>query len=95
EGQYLRELSAIIGAESLSERDRKYLNFADLFERKFINQGENERRDIETTLDLGWEVLSVLPEEELKLISIENIRKYHPKYRSSVGASVTTDAQAG
>jgi len=95
EGQYLRELSAIIGVESLSERDRKYLNFADLFERRFINQGENERRDIETTLDLGWEVLSVLPEEELKLISVENIRKYHPKYRSSVRASVAADTQAG
>jgi len=82
EGQYLRELSAIVGVESLSERDRKYLNFADLFERKFINQGEFERRDIEQTLDLAWDILSTLPEEELKLISVDNIRKYHPKYRA-------------
>ncbi len=82
EGQYLRELSAIVGIESLSERDRKYLNFADLFERRFINQGEFERRDIEQTLDIAWDILSTLPEEELKLISLDNIRKYHPKYRS-------------
>ena len=81
EGQYLRELSAIVGTESLSERDKKYLAFADLFERRFINQGEYERRTIEQTLDIGWELLATLPEEELKLISVENIKKYHPKYR--------------
>ena len=81
EGQYLRELSAIIGVESLSERDKKYLGFADLFERKFINQGEYERRTIEETLDIGWNLLATLPEEDLKLVSVENIKKYHPKYR--------------
>ncbi|RLG86679.1 MAG: V-type ATP synthase subunit B [Thermoprotei archaeon] len=81
EGQYLRELTAIVGIESLTERDKKYLAFADLFERKFINQGEYERRTIEETLDIGWDLLSTLPEEDLKLVSIENIRKYHPKYR--------------
>ncbi len=83
EGQYLRELTAIVGTESLSERDRKYLRFADLFERKFINQGEYERRSIEETLDIGWEILATLPEEDLKLITPENIKKYHPKYRST------------
>jgi len=81
EGQYLRELSAIVGVESLSERDRKYLNFADLFERKFINQGEFERRTVEETLDIGWELLATLPEEDLKLVSVDHIRRYHPKYR--------------
>ena len=81
EGQYLRELTAIVGVESLTERDRKYLAFADLFERKFINQGEYERRTIEETLDIGWELLATLPEEDLKLVSEENIKKYHPKYR--------------
>lgn len=82
EGQYLRELTAIVGSESLSDRDKKYLNFADLFERKFINQGEFERRSIEETLNIGWDLLAILHEEELKLISIGYIRKYHPKYRS-------------
>ncbi len=82
EGQYLRELTAIVGTESLTERDKKYLEFADEFERRFINQGEYERRTIEETLDIGWDLLAILPEEDLKLVSIENIRKYHPKYRA-------------
>jgi len=81
EGQYLRELSAIIGVESLTERDRKFLKFADEFERRFINQGERERRSFEETLDLGWELLAMLPEEELKQISPTTMRKYHPKHR--------------
>jgi len=82
EAQYLRELTAIVGTESLTPRDRKYLEFADLFEKRFINQGEYERRSFETTLDIGWEILSVLPEEELKQISPQTLKKYHPKYRS-------------
>ncbi|MCD6323748.1 MAG: V-type ATP synthase subunit B, partial [Desulfurococcales archaeon] len=83
EGQYLRELSAIIGTESLSEKDKKYLTFADLFERRFVNQGEYERRTIEETLDIGWDLLATLPEEDLKLIGTDTIKKYHPKYRGS------------
>ena len=85
EAQYLRELTAIVGTESLTPRDRKYLEFADLFERWFINQGEYERRSFENTLDIGWEILSVLPEDELKQISPQTLRKYHPKYRSAPG----------
>lgn len=81
EAQYLRELSAIVGTESLTQRDKRYLEFADLFERRFINQGERERRTFEQTLDVGWEMLSLLPEEELKQISPQTLRKYHPKYR--------------
>ncbi len=81
EGQRLREIIAIVGTESLTERDKRYLEFADAFESRFINQGEYERRDIETTLDIAWELLSILPEEELT-IKEELIKKYHPKYRS-------------
>lgn len=80
EGQRLREIIAIVGTESLTDRDRKYLEFADAYEGKFINQGEYERRSIERTLDLAWELLSILPEEELA-IREELIRKYHPRYR--------------
>jgi len=82
EGQHIRELVMIVGTESLSERDKKYLEFADQFERRFINQGEYERRTFEETLDLAWELLAILPEEELRQIRDETIRKYHPKYRS-------------
>jgi len=81
EGAYLRELSTIVGIESLTVRDKKYLEFADQFERNFINQGEYERRDIEKTLDIAWETLSILPEEELTQIRPEIIKKYHPAYR--------------
>ncbi len=81
EGLHARELSIIVGAESLSERERKYLTFADRFEREFIKQGEYERRTIEQTLDLAWELLAILPEEELKQIRSHIIKKYHPKYR--------------
>ena len=79
--QEVRGLAAIIGEDSLSETDRKYLLFAEQFERKFINQGFNENRSIEQTLDIGWEVLSILPESELSLIRQEYIKKYHPNYR--------------
>lgn len=81
EGVRLRELSVIVGVEALSPRDHKYLEFADRFEREFINQGEYERRSIEETLNIGWNLLSILPEEDLKQVKLEHIKKYHPKYR--------------
>ncbi len=76
EGCYLREISTIIGAEALAERDKIYLAAADRFETEFISQGEFERRRVEDTLDLGWKLFSMLPEEELKLISEELIKRY-------------------
>ena len=81
EGVRLRELAVVVGTEALSPRDRRYLQFADKFEREFIGQGEYERRTIEETLDKGWELLAILPEEELKHVKVEHIKKYHPKYR--------------
>lgn len=84
EGVKLRELTIIVGTEALSPRDKKYLEFADRFEREFINQREDERRTIEETLDIGWNLLSLLPEEDLKFPSKEEIEKYHPKYRKRV-----------
>ena len=80
EGCDLREISTIIGAEALSERDKIYLTVADRFEREFISQGETEKRKVEDTLDIGWKLFSALPEEDLKLISEELIKKYLPKY---------------
>lgn len=78
-GRDLRRLVAIIGEEALSELDRKYLKFADDFEKNFITQAPDEDRSIERTLDIGWELLSVLPKEELKQIKREHIEKYYPK----------------
>jgi len=81
EGRAFRDLVAVIGEEALSTRDKLYLNFADAFERRFINQGEYENRDIEQTLDLGWDLLSMVPEVELKRIDPSTIAKYHPSHR--------------
>ncbi len=81
EGRSFRDLVAVVGEEALSARDKLYLEFADNFERKFINQGVYENRDIDTTLDLGWDLLSVLPETELKRIDPATIKKWLPKSR--------------
>ena len=78
QGRDLRRLVAIVGEEALSERDRKYLKFADDFEDRFVSQGE-EDRTIEQTLGLGWELLSELPTEELKRIKTDFIDKYYIK----------------
>jgi len=81
EGVKARNLARIIGELGLSERERRYLRFADEFERKFINQGVYENRSIERTLEIAWDLLSMLPEEELIRISEKHIKKYHRKYR--------------
>jgi len=72
-----RNLASIIGAEDLSPRDRRYLEFADRFERDFVQQGEDEERNIIETLDLAWELLSLLPANALSRVSVEDLRKYH------------------
>ena len=81
EGRSFRDLVAVVGEEALSARDKLYLTFAENFERRFISQGVYENRDIDATLDLGWGLLSALPETELKRIDPETIKKWHPKYR--------------
>lgn len=76
EGKDLRALVAVVGEEALTDRDRNYLEFADRFEREFINQGKDENRAIESTLDLGWELLRMLPKSEMKRIDPKFISKY-------------------
>jgi len=79
EGRDLRALVAVVGEEALTERDRRYLEFADAFERRFVNQGRDEDRPIEKTLDLGWELLSMLPEDELTRVDPRFLSKYLKK----------------
>jgi len=81
QGRDLRALSAVVGEEALSEIDRKYLKFADEFEKRFIRQGKEEDRSIEQTLDLGWELMAMLPERELKRVKLDYIQKYGKKFR--------------
>ena len=69
--QEVRALAQIIGADDLSQEDQMILKFGQAFEDKFINQGSESNRDIETTLDLGWELLRLLPETSLDRISPE------------------------
>jgi V/A-type H+-transporting ATPase subunit B len=78
EGMDLRDLVAIVGEDALSERDQKFLSFADLFEAKFIRQGDHENREITETLGIGWELLATLPRSELKKIDEKHIELYHP-----------------
>ncbi len=77
--QELRSLSAIIGEEGLTERDRAYLRFGDSFERRFLSQGVDENRSLETTLALAWEQLSLLPESELTRIPDRFIKMYYKR----------------
>ncbi len=72
----VRNLASIIGEEELSPLDKNYLQFGEKFEQKFLAQGEFEDRSIEQTLDIGWQVLSVLPREELLRINRQFIEKY-------------------
>jgi V/A-type H+-transporting ATPase subunit B len=82
EGMDLRGLVAIVGKEALSERDKKFLEFADLFEDKLVRQGKYENRSIEDTLSIGWDLLASLPESSLTRIDKKYIEKYHPLYKA-------------
>mgnify|MGYP000191495086 CR=1 FL=1 len=82
-GLEARELEVILGEAALSDIDRLYYKFADRFEREYIRQREDEDRDIEYTLDLGWKLLSDLPTAELKRIRPEFIEKYLPRFKKT------------
>ena len=81
EGRDLRNLVAVVGEEALTERDRKFLRFADAFEQRFVQQGKYENRTIEQSLELCWDLVSMLPEDELKRAKPEFKQKYGKKYR--------------
>ena len=78
-GQEVKELALVLGESALSESDKKYLKFAEEFESKFVSQGWRNNRSIEETLDIGWELLTLLPREELKRVKEEDIEKYLPE----------------
>jgi len=78
-GKEARELAVILGEAALTENDKIFLKFADDFEREFVNQGINDNRTIEQTLDIGWKLMAQLPRIELKRLSQRNIDKYMPK----------------
>jgi V/A-type H+-transporting ATPase subunit B len=85
EGEDLRDLVNIVGREALSDLDNKYLDFADRFEEEFVDQGTQTSRDIDDTLELGWDLLSMLPKDALNRIDEELIEEH---YREEEEATV-------
>jgi V/A-type H+-transporting ATPase subunit B len=75
EGRDIRRLVSIVGEESLTEMDKRYLQFADEFEQQMVGQGDQDRA-VEETLDLGWTLLAGIPESELKRVSRKLISRY-------------------
>ena len=78
-GKEAKELMVVLGEAALTDTDKLYAQFADAFEQEYVSQGYRTDRSIEETLDLGWELLSILPVGELKRIKEEHIAKYLPK----------------
>lgn len=74
--QEVRALAQIVGEEDLSDKDKKYMRFGDAFEKRFVTQSFNENRDMNDTLNLGWDLLKLLPREELDRLKPEMIEKY-------------------
>lgn len=81
-GKEAKELSAILGDSALTPVDIKYAEFSEEFERKYVSQGFYRNRTIEETLDLGWELLTILPRSEMKRVRDEFIEKYYDKFKS-------------
>ena len=80
-GKECQELATIMGEAALSEEDKKYMTFANKFEDRYVSQDYYENRSVETTLDLGWELLSMFENAELKRIDVKLIEKYMPRFR--------------
>ena len=72
-----RSLASVIGEDELSDTDKLYIAFGRRFEKEFINQGMRENRTLEQTLDLGWDLLSMLPRTELGRVSDKLLDKYY------------------
>ena len=83
-GKEAKELEAILGEAALTPMDLKYAEFAAEFEKRYVSQGFNKNRSIAETLDLGWELLRILPRSELKRIRDEYLDEYYPEKGENV-----------
>jgi len=79
QGKQAKELAVVLGESALSEEDKIYAKFAIRFEEEYVNQGFETNRSIEETLNLGWELIKMLPTSEIKRIKEDMIEKYMPK----------------
>lgn len=82
-GKEARELAVVLGEAALTPLDKKYLKFAEAFENRFVRQGDHENRSIVETLDLGWELMTLIPRGELKRLKDEHIERYLPAKAAS------------
>lgn len=89
-GKEATELAVILGEAALTEIDKKFMKFATEFEKRYVSQGVYEDRSIEETLDLGWELLVMLPRGEMKRVRDENLEKYYDKF-----ARAKADGESG
>jgi V/A-type H+-transporting ATPase subunit B len=92
-GKEAQELATIMGEDALSDEDRKFMTFADKFEARYVSQGYYENRTIEQTLDLGWELLSMFENVELKRIDVKLIEKYMPRFRQKTATTEPVKAE--
>jgi V/A-type H+-transporting ATPase subunit B len=90
-GKEAQELATIMGEAALSDEDKKYMTFADRFEAEYVSQDYYENRTVEQTLDLGWELLSMFENVELKRIDIKLIEKYMPKFRKEADSKAEAE----
>ena len=88
QGKDAKELAAVLGDAALTPTDRLYAAFAQEFEKQYLNQGFNKNRSIEETLDLGWKLLAMLPESEMKRVRDEFLEKY---YRPALAARASAE----
>ena len=72
-----RSLASVIGEDELSETDKMYLKFGAAFEDRFVGQGHEENRPVQETLDIGWELLGILPKSELDRVDSKMLEKYY------------------
>jgi V/A-type H+-transporting ATPase subunit B len=78
-GKDAKELMAILGEAALSDDDKLFAKFSEKFEKEYVSQGNTTDRTIQETLDIGWDLLKILPRAELKRIKPELIDKYMPQ----------------
>ena len=88
QGKDAKELAAVLGDAALTPTDRLYAAFAQEFEKQYLDQGFNKNRSIEETLDLGWKLLAMLPESEMKRVRDEFLEKY---YRPALAARASAE----
>ena len=86
-------MASVIGEEELSPIDKRYIEFGKAFENLFLNQGHMDNRTIQQTLDLGWQLLTMLPKEELDRVDSKILEKYYKEKTAPEAVPTGSDAK--